>query len=117
MKNLVKVRRFNDNAVRLYEAPLALSPLPGTPVEVEFAGGTAMGVTVTGCYRVDEAGENMLIDMLGIFPGTEYKRVTAAYIRQGFEPDVPAEGNAPDQPDAAADDGADEDTADTGDEA
>ena len=53
MKNIVKVLRFKDNATRLYQLPAGMVLDRGTVVEVEFAGGSAFGVTVSKSYCGD----------------------------------------------------------------
>ncbi len=78
MKNIVKVLRFKDNATRLYQLPTHYALSKGTIVEVEFAGGTAFGVTVSESYCGDYE-EKMLRDLFNVLPATEFKRVVAVY--------------------------------------
>ena len=78
MKNIVKVLRFKDNATRLYQLPAHYALSKGTVVEVEFAGGTAFGVTVSESYCGDYE-EKMLRDLFNVLPATEFKRVVAVY--------------------------------------
>lgn len=78
MKNIVKVLRFKDNAVRLYQIPTCMVLERGTLVDVEFGSGTAVGVTVSESY-CGEYEEQMLRDLFNILPGTDFKKVIAIY--------------------------------------
>lgn len=82
MKNIVKVLRFKDSKVRLYEAPTSIVLERGVVVEVQFgANDTALGVTVSESYcGVSE--ERMIRDLHNVLPGTEFKRVVAIYDKQ-----------------------------------
>lgn len=83
MKNIVKVLRFKDNAVRLYEVPTSIVLERGIVVDVEYgdAGSTALGVTVSSSY-CGIAEERMICDVLNIRPGTNFRRVVAVYDKQ-----------------------------------
>lgn len=81
MKNIVKVLRFKDNKVRLYEIPTVVALERGTVVEVEFDGGTAFGVTVSESYCGDFE-ERMIRDLFNVLPGTDFKRIVAIYEKQ-----------------------------------
>ena len=76
MKNIVKVLRFKDNATRLYQIPTGMVLDRGTVVEVEFAGGSAFGVTVSKSYCGDTE-ESMIRDMFNVLPGADFKKVIA----------------------------------------
>lgn len=107
MKNIVKVRRFNDNATRLYALPINATIIAGTVVDVEYPGGKALGVAVSDSYTVDGEAEKMVADLLHFIPATldNLKRVINEY--------APA---AIIWPDDAADDDTAEDDTDTNDQ-
>lgn len=83
MKNIVKVLRFKDNKVRLYEVPTCVVLERGEVVEVEYGADseTAFGVTVSASYCGDFE-ERMIRDLFNVLPGMAFKRVVAVHERQ-----------------------------------
>lgn len=94
MMNIVKVRRFKDNAERLYQLPEGHFVDRGVIVKVEYADGlTAHGVTTTRTFYGDGV-EDLIFELFNIKPGTELKRVievsTSAPVYWGMAPeDIP----------------------------
>ena len=106
MKNLVMVLRLKDNAKRLYALPDELVIPKGTILEVEFVGGTALGVAVTDNHQLDDEQEALTREFLHVNPNAEYRKVVNVLIRDAVKwPD--ADADAANDADADAD--ADED--------
>lgn len=108
MKNLVMVLRLKDNAKRLYALPDELVIPKGTILEVEFVGGTALGVAVTDNHQLDDEQEALTREFLHVNPNAEYRKVVNVLIRDAVKwPD--ADADAADDEDADEDDTAQDD--------
>ena len=108
MKNLVMVLRLKDNAKRLYALPDELVIPKGTILEVEFVGGTALGVAVTDNHQLDDEQEALTREFLHVNPNAEYRKVVNVLIRDAVKwPD--ADADAADDEDADEDDSAQDD--------
>ena len=108
MKNLVMVLRLKDNAKRLYALPDELVIPKGTILEVEFVGGTALGVAVTDNHQLDDEQEALTREFLHVNPNAEYRKVVNVLIRDAVKwPD--ADVDAADDEDADEDDSAQDD--------
>lgn len=110
MKNLVMVLRLKDNAKRLYTLPDELVIPKGTVLEVEFVGGTALGVAVTDSHLMDDQTEALTREFLHVNPNADYRKVVNVMIRDAVkwpdaDPDA-ADGadTADDEDDTAQDD-------------
>ena len=110
MKNLVMVLRLKDNAKRLYALPDELVIPKGTILEVEFVGGTALGVAVTDNHQLDDEQEALTREFLHVNPNAEYRKVVNVLIRDAVKwPDADADTDAADDEDADEDDSAQDD--------
>ena len=114
MKNLVMVLRLKDNAKRLYALPDELVIPKGTILEVEFVGGTALGVAVTDNHQLDDEQEALTREFLHVNPNAEYRKVVNVLIRDAVKwPDADAaddeDADATDDEDADEDDTAQDD--------
>ena len=110
MKNLVMVLRLKDNAKRLYALPDELVIPKGTILEVEFVGGTALGVAVTDNHQLDDEQEALTREFLHVNPNAEYRKVVNVLIRDAVKwPDADTDADAADDEDADEDDSAQDD--------
>lgn len=110
MKNLVMVLRLKDNAKRLYALPDELVIPKGTILEVEFVGGTALGVAVTDNHQLDDEQEALTREFLHVNPNAEYRKVVNVLIRDAVKwPDADADAADDENADADEDDSAQDD--------
>ena len=110
MKNLVMVLRLKDNAKRLYTLPDEMVIPKGTILEVEFVGGTALGVAVTDNHQLDDEQEALTREFLHVDPNAEYRKVVNVLIRDAVKwPDADAADDEDADEDADEDDTAQDD--------
>ena len=103
MKNLLMVLRLKDNARRIYTAPEGFVIPKGTILEVEFVGGTALGVAVTDSHEMDDAQETLTRELLHVDPNADFRKVVNVLNREAVQWPV----DDPD-PDENGDDAADD---------
>ena len=103
MKNLVLVLRLKDNAKRLYTAPDGFVIPKGTILEVEFVGGTALGVAMTDNHEMDDAQEALTREFLHVHPNAEFRKVVNVLNREAVQWPVDDPDTDEDGEDAADD--------------
>ena len=112
MKNLLMVLRLKDNARRIYAAPEGFVIPKGTILEVEFVGGTALGVAVTDSHEMDDAQEALTRELLHVNPNAEYRKVVNILNREPVQwPVDDTEADEGEDAEAEADEDPEEDDA------
>lgn len=98
MKNIITIKRINDNARRIYELPEEYAIDSGAMVQVETSYGDRLyGIALTPSAVLDDATVQILRATLGMNPAGDFLRVKAI-ITDTVEIDYPeAEESAEDE--------------------
>ena len=80
MKNIITVKRINDNARRIYELPEDVTLQQGTLVQVETRFGDRLyGITTTASALMDDTAVTALRAVLGMDATGDFLPVKAVY--------------------------------------